>query len=67
MSCADSRIANVFLKRRNEPTCSTQRSLSVTSLWGGKKEENSDEAAKKVTSSYVQLSSLVVTMLRHLH
>ncbi|XP_024401425.1 nucleoid-associated protein At4g30620, chloroplastic isoform X1 [Physcomitrium patens] len=42
-----SRIANVFLKRRNEPTCSTQRSLSVTSLWGGKKEENSDEAAKK--------------------
>ncbi|KAG0562404.1 hypothetical protein M758_9G147900 [Ceratodon purpureus] len=42
-----SRVTSVFLKRRNAPLGCAQRSLSITSLWGGKKEENSDDAAKK--------------------
>jgi len=42
-----SRVTNVFLKRRNAHLGCAQRSLSITSLWGGKKEENPDEAAKK--------------------
>lgn len=39
-----SRVTSVFLKRRNALVC---RSLTVTSLWGQKKEENPDDAAKK--------------------
>ena len=49
MCSAGSRVTNVFLKRRNATLGCAQRSLSITSLWGGKKEENPDEAAKKVT------------------
>lgn len=47
--CTGSRVnTSVFLKRKNEYVRSTKGSLSITSLWGGKKEENPDEAAKKV-------------------
>ncbi|XP_024369029.1 nucleoid-associated protein At4g30620, chloroplastic [Physcomitrium patens] len=41
------RVSNVFLKRTHRSFCFNQRSLNVTSLWGGKKEENPDDAAKK--------------------
>jgi hypothetical protein len=43
-----SRVTNyAFLKRRNASLCCAQRPLSITSLWGQKKEENPDDAAKK--------------------
>lgn len=50
MSSTGSKVSNVFLNRRNAPLGCAHRSLSITSLWGGKKEENSDESAKKVIS-----------------
>jgi len=42
-----SRVTSVFLKRRVAPLCCVQRSLSITSLWGQKKEDNPDDAGKK--------------------
>lgn len=59
MSFTGSRVTSAFLKRRNEPLCCAQRSLSITSLWGQKKEENPDDAAKKVNLARVLLSSPV--------
>jgi len=48
MSFTGSRVTSAFLKRRAAPLYCAQRSLSITSLWGQKKEENPDDAAKKV-------------------
>lgn len=43
-----SRVTSAFLKRRAAPLYCAQRSLSITSLWGQKKEDNPDDASKKV-------------------
>lgn len=54
MYCTGSRVTNyAFLKRRNASLCCAQRPLSITSLWGQKKEENPDDAAKKVNDATI--------------